>query len=164
MNQSLGKIMSISDSLMWKYYSILLVKEQSEISQMQESVASSNTNPMELKKQLAQKLIEKYWSKCDAISALKNFEAVFQKKDYSKIKEIALPKNTDNPIWIVDLLKILNSVKSSSDAKRLIENNAIEINGKKLNNFKEKISWKENLIIKVGKYKIFKIKNKPYID
>ena len=146
--QAFGKLMSISDDLMSRYFKLLLHK----------SDIDKNIHPMALKKQLAFEIVKKFWSEEEAQDAEKQFEAIFQKKDYSAADEIELPKNTQNPIWVVDLLKSLDLIKSSSDAKRLIESGAVKINDSVIDDFKAQIKWHSGDILKVGKHKIYKLK------
>lgn len=152
-----GKLMSMSDTLMWHYFQLLLGKTTTDISQMQERVAYGATHPMELKKTMAHDIVAKFWSKKEAAAAQKRFEDLFQKKDYSKAQQITLPRGTQNPLWIIDLLKALDAIKSSSEAKRLIEDKAIIIDGEPIEDFKASITWKPDMIIKVGKHRIYRL-------
>jgi tyrosyl-tRNA synthetase len=156
-HQAFGKLMSISDELMWRYFKLILKKTDEDILKMKDEVRADKIHPMDLKKQMAFEIIKKYWSEDDARVAKEQFEKLFQQKDYSVAQEINLSNDLDNPIWIVDLLKLLNAVKSSSDAKRLIESGAVKINDNAILDFKEQITWKSGDIIKCGKHKIFKI-------
>ncbi len=156
-SQAYGKLMSISDELMWRYFELLLRKDPKEISVWQASIAGGTMHPMELKKDMAHEIIATFWSKKEADKAQKQFEALFQKKDYSKAKETNLPKDTPNPIWIVDLLKNLDAIKSSSDARRLIQDGAVSIDDEKVTDFKAEINWKSGMVIKVGKHRIYKL-------
>ena len=156
-NQAYGKIMSISDKLMFHYYKLLLRKTNDEILIIQNDIAQNKINPMVLKKQLAHAIIAKYWSVIEADKAQETFEALFQKKDYSAAKEATLPKDTPNPIWIVDLLKLFGAIKTSSEAKRLISENAIKINEVIISDFASQINWATGMTIKVGKHRIYKI-------
>ena len=155
--QAFGKLMSISDKLMWRYFSVLLQKTQQELSSLQERVASGATHPMALKKEMAHEIIAKFWSPVNADSAQEQFEAVFQKKDYSQATPVTLPKNTTNPIWIVDFLKLLKAVETTSEAKRLIESNAVKIDDQIISDFKAHVSWKSSTNVKVGKHRIYHI-------
>ncbi len=152
-----GKLMSISDTLMWRYFELLLGISSGEISQMQERVASGNLHPMSLKKDMAHRIITKFWSAKEADAARETFEALFQKKDYSKAQEVVLPSDAANPIWVVDLLKTIGAIKSSSEAKRLIESSAILIDGDPIADFKASVQWKPGMVIKVGKHRIYRI-------
>ncbi len=155
--EAYGKLMSISDKLMWRYMELLLHKSTQEISSLQEKVASGNTHPMALKKQIAYEIVQKFWSENEAKKAQETFESLFEKKDYSKALEVTL-KDITNPCWIVYLLKACNAIKTSSEAKRLIEAGAVEIDGKKIADFKAEITWKPGMTIKVGKHRIYQIK------
>lgn len=156
--QAFGKLMSISDLLMWHYFEVLLGRSKQEITVMQERVASGNLHPMELKKDMAYEVLLRFWSEKDAIVARQSFEAVFQNHDYSKAQEIILPQGTSNPIWIVDLLKILGAIKTSSDAKRLIETKAVSLDEVAVADFKQEIAWKSGMTIKAGKHRIYRLK------
>src|SRR3989304_2401651 len=120
-DQAFGKLMSISDDLMWHYFEVLLGRTREELSQMQERVAGGTLHPMGLKKDMAHEIIIKFWSLDEAIQARATFEAVFQDKDYSKAQEVSLPTEFPNPVWIVELIKSLAGIQSSSEVRRLIE-------------------------------------------
>jgi tyrosyl-tRNA synthetase len=156
-SQAFGKLMSISDALMWRYYALLLDKESQEISSMQERVASGYLHPMLLKKEMAHDILVKFWSQDEADVAQQQFEAVFQKKDYSQATPVTIPITTPKKIWIVEFLKLLDAVKSSSEARRLIEAGAVKINDNTISDFKAEIEWQEGTTIKVGKHRIYKI-------
>ena len=157
-NQAFGKLMSMSDDLMWHYFALLLYKTDVEIKDMQEKIASGILHPMNLKKDMAQEIVARFWSVNDAATAREQFEALFQNKDYSQAEQVELPQNFENPVWIVELLKTLGAVKTSSDAKRLIESGSVHINDAAIADFKATVNWKSDDIIKVGKHRIYKIK------
>jgi tyrosyl-tRNA synthetase len=153
-----GKLMSISDSLMWRYMLLLLGTTQEQLSQLQERVASGATHPMALKKEMAYAIVSKFWSKDEAEGAQEQFEALFQRRDYTNAQEILIPDGTPTSLWVVDLLKLLGAVTTSSEAKRLIEAKAIKIDNAIITDFKANIEWKKGMIIKVGKHRIYQIK------
>ena len=157
-NEAFGKLMSISDDLMWRYFELLLNMPANELSQMQERIAAGNLHPMALKKQMAHDIIVKFWSVKEADDAQKQFESVFQKKDHTAAQEVVLPKGTNSPLWIVDLLKLLNVITSTSDGKRLIEQGAVSVDGKAIDDFKAEVILRDGMIVKAGKHKISKIK------
>lgn len=156
-DDAFGKLMSMSDLTMWPYFTLLLGISKIELSALEEKVAFGAIHPMELKKQMAHDIIAKFWSQEEAKSAQAKFEAIFQKKDYSQAEEIQFPTDFPNPAWIVDILKYINPLKTSSDVKRLIESHAISIDGKPVDNFKAEIQLKAGMIIKVGKHCIYKV-------
>jgi tyrosyl-tRNA synthetase len=156
--EAFGKLMSISDELMWRYMELLLHTSATDIAHFKQDIKSQKIHPMDVKKDMAQEIVAKFWSLDQAEQARKQFEAVFQKKDYSQATPISLHLQ-DNPVWIVELLKALGSVISSSEARRLIESGSVAIDGQVITNFKELVTYKPDMIIKIGKHKIYKIIN-----
>lgn len=156
-NQAFGKLMSIPDTLVWRYLELLLHTSSEEISSLQERIAYGSLHPMALKKSMAYDVIAKYWSKQAADKARSTFESLFQKRDYSKAQEVLLPADLPNPIWIVDFLKALAVVVHSSEAKRLIDAGAVLLDGVAVTDFKARIVWSDGMIVKAGKHKIYKI-------
>lgn len=154
-DQAYGKLMSISDVLMWRYYKLLLFKSDAEIAEMQRAVAAGTAHPMALKKEMAYDIIASIWSRTEADSAQQQFEALFQQKDYSHATPVSLPATTAPKLWIVELLKLLGAIKSSSEAKRLIESKAVSIDGMPVESFQQEVSWQKGMIIKVGKHRIY---------
>lgn len=153
-----GKLMSISDTLMWRYYHLLLQRSTQDIAHMQEQVAQNKVHPMDLKKAMAFAIIEQLWSPAQAQQAQNYFQSVFQDKDYANVQEITLDQTKKQElIWIVDLLKILQAVTSSSDAKRLITSGAVRIDDVVITDFQAQIPVRSGMIIKVGKHKLYKL-------
>jgi tyrosyl-tRNA synthetase len=125
---------------------------------MEERVAAGNLHPMELKKDMAYEVIMRFWSEEEAVQARRNFEEIFQKRDYSHAQEVDIAADAAQSLWIVDLLKLLGALETSSDAKRLIESKAVRINDDIVSDFKQVITWQSGMIVKVGKHRIYKIK------
>lgn len=155
--EAFGKLMSIPDQLMWHYFEILLNKLRSEISQMQERIAAGLLHPMLVKKEMAHEVISKFWSSEAADKAQATFEAVFQERDYSKAETVHVPASLPNPLWIVDLMRQVGGVQTSSEAKRLIESKAVEVDGTIITDFKAQVAWKKGTTLKIGKHRIVKI-------
>lgn len=153
-----GKLMSISDDLMWRYYLLLCAQTENEIARMKQGVTLGTLHPMTLKKEMAFSIIKRFWSPSEAEVAQQQFEALFQRHDYTAAREVLLPVTT-NPLWIVDLLKSLGALTTSSEAKRLIDAGAVEIDGTVINDFKAMITWQTGMVIRVGKHKIYKLKS-----
>jgi tyrosyl-tRNA synthetase len=157
-NQAFGKLMSMSDPLMWHYFEVLLNRTKRELSCMEERVAAGNLHPMELKKDMAYEIILRFWSEKEAVAAREQFEAIFQKHDYSQAQVVTLPHNLPNPIWIVELLKALGAITTSSEGKRLIESKSVRIDDVVVDDFKKEVMYQAGMVIKVGKHRIYKIK------
>lgn len=156
-DQAYGKLMSMSDTLMWHYFEVLLGRSKGEIASMQKRVADGTLHPMELKKDMAAEVIIKYWSADEAENARKQFDA-FQKKDYSAAaQEFPIPLDSVNPVWLVEVMKMMGAVKTSSEARRLIEANAVSIDSTVITDVKYMVELKPDMVIKVGKHRIYKI-------
>lgn len=156
-DQAYGKLMSISDTLMWRYYELLLHKLPAEIKSMQEGVKSGSLHPMDLKKQMAHDIIARFWSNSEAQQAQQIFEELFQKKDYSHAQEMQLPEYINTSVSVIELIKILGGAPSSSEARRLIEAGALSINGEKVTDIKALITVASGMLVKVGKHKFYRI-------
>lgn len=154
--QAYGKLMSISDELMWHYYHVLLYMSDADIKKAQEEIKAGKIHPMDLKKRMAHDIVARFWSPSEAEQAQKQFESLFQKKDYSQADEVLIDLSKE--IWIVDLLKELKALSSSSEAKRLIESGSIHVDNAVISDFKAMIKLQSGMIIKVGKHRIYKIK------
>lgn len=152
-----GKLMSISDVLMWRYAELLLGKSVAELAPLREQVAAGTLHPMKLKKDIAQDIVTRFWSAEAAVKAREQFEAVFQKQDYTKSTPVTLPAEFPNPVWIVQLLKDVAGITSTSEARRLIDAGAVAVNGEVVKDFKAEIAWQVGMTLKVGKHKIFKL-------
>jgi len=138
-----GKIMSIPDNLIKKYFENLT-----------EIQCPKDDNPYENKLLLAETVVGMYHGKKLAKEARKNFIQIFsEKKNPSEMPKIKIGKNE---IPILDLL-LLAGVKSKSEGQRLIKQNAVSLNNEIKNNFKEIIKIKGGEVLKIGKLKFFKI-------
>ncbi len=153
-----GKLMSISDELMWHYYEILLLTPLLTINSWKEKIDKRVCHPMDLKKEMARAIVAKFWSVSEAEAAQEQFEALFQKRDYSQGASIELPLATCNPIWIAELLKLVGAVPSSTQARRLIDEGAIKIDGITKSDPQEQIVWRVGMTVKVGKHRLYVLK------
>lgn len=153
-----GKLMSVPDSLVYKYFTLLLNRQAAEIETMKADVAQGTLHPMSLKKQMAHELVSTFWSRSEADQAQKQFEALFQQKDFSQATAAAVPDSfKQGDVWIVTLLQELKAVGSSSDAKRLIESGAVLIDEVAVREFKAHVRVVSGMVVKAGKHKIYKI-------
>lgn len=151
-----GKIMSIPDSLILKYFELSAFAEKEELSKIENDLKNPAINPMELKKELARRIVSIYHSEESAFKAQKAFESVFSRKEVPEDIQIAkYEKNSE--IWIVDLLRDNRLVDSGGEAKRLIEQGGVYIDGEKAKSHELKIKIEKTIIIKVGKRRFLKI-------
>ncbi len=152
-----GKLMSMSDTLMWRYYEVLLQMPVAEIAQLKADVAASKAHPMDLKKQLAFKIIARFWSEQEAQSAQQNFEQLFQKKDLSQAQEFVLPTSVPETLSIIELVKLLDPSLSNSEIRRLILASAISLDEQKCTDPKAIITLTAGLVVRVGKHRFYKL-------
>lgn len=152
-----GKLMSMSDTLMWRYYEVLLQMPVTEIAQLKANVAASKVHPMDLKKQLAFKIIARFWSEQEAHDAQQNFEQLFQKKDLSQAQEFILASTVPETLSIIELVKLLDPSLSNSEIRRLIVANAISLDEQKCVDPKAIINLTVGLVVRVGKHRFYKL-------
>lgn len=155
-----AKLMSISDSLMFHYAELLLSYSKEMIASLQERIAAGTLHPMEQKKEIAYEIVKKFWSKKEAQEAQKTFESTVQYKEFTHAQKIEVAHKENTEIWIVELLKLVSVIKTSSEAKRLIESNAVEIDGVLISDFSSKIMCKSGIKLRVGKHKFYVVEFK----
>ena len=150
-----GKIMSISDDLMWRYFSLLSFKSTDEINSYKEDV-KKGANPRDIKFLLAEEIVERFHNGLGKISK-DNFINRFQKGNISEdIDEIEL-KIDDKSELLTRILREVKLVKSTSDAMRMISQGAVKVEKKKILDPKFRIYKGTSSLVQVGKKKISKI-------
>lgn len=151
-----GKVMSLKDDLIIQYFTLATNMPLGDIEEVQHAL-NGGDNPMTWKKRLAHQIVMELHDSSLADGAQQDFEKKFQSND---LNTADVPTwNTTQAKWSpVDLLVATKLAASKSDAKRLIEQGAVEINGKAINYQLSTISLKNNDIIKVGKKRFVKIR------
>ena len=147
-----GKLMSISDELMWSYYTLLSFKPLAEIAKMKEEV-SSGRNPRDFKVALAQEIVTRFHDSSAAEKALEDFNHRAKGGVPDDIPEIAL---TGAPIGIGQLLKQANLVPSTSEAMRNVEQGGVKIDGATVSDKALKVEA-GTFVVQVGKRKFAKV-------
>ena len=155
-DEMFGKIMSISDDLMWRWFELLSFKPINAINKLKKEV-KSGMNPRDTKILLAEEIIERFHSKEDAENAKNTFLDRFQKG--AKPKDIeTFSISLDDDIAIGNLLKESGLVQSTSEAMRLVKQGAVKINDEKIDDPKLSIEKNQELLVQVGKRRFLKIK------
>lgn len=155
-NDMFGKIMSISDDLMWNYYELLSARSLKEINEFKAKVASGEANPRDIKVLLAKEIITRYHSKEEAESAYNDFVTRFSKNAIpDDIPEVTL-NLTDDGMMVANMLKEAGLVASTSDAMRMIKQNAVKCDGEVVTDSKLKVCASTK-VWQVGKRKFAKI-------
>ena len=150
-----GKLMSINDSMITKYYKLAVFAEKEKVSFIEEQLKDSSINPRDIKRDLAKDLVERYYDKDTALEAEKAFDQIFVKK--------SIPD--DMPIFffffdsnILDILLSEKLIASKAEGKRLIGQNAIKIDGEICSDIGYVVGRGcGELIVKIGKRRFLKI-------
>ena len=152
-----GKIMSISDQLMWRYYELLSFKSNDEILRLKES-ANSGANPRDIKISLAKELVERFHSAADADYAEQDFLTRFKRQEIPEEMDEYEFKVGDGMESVAQLLKAAGMVGSTSEGMRMIKQGAVKINGVKVDDVKQELDIGEASVYQVGKRKFARIK------
>ena len=149
-----GKVLSISDELMWRYYELLSEKSLAEIAQLKEDVASRTVHPKTAKENLALEITTRFYNEELATLAKEEFNSVFKaKKIPTEIPEFEM----ENGIWICQALLDAGLEPSTSQARRDIKQNAVSIDQEKISDDKLNLESGE-YILQVGKKRFAKVK------
>ncbi|HAD47264.1 MAG TPA: tyrosine--tRNA ligase [Idiomarina sp.] len=155
-NDMFGKVMSISDELMWRYFQLLSFRPLAEIEQFKADVANGK-NPRDIKVLLAKEIIERFHSKEAAEKAEQDFVQRFQKNAIpDDIPEVEVEAGPDG-IAIANALKAADLVKSTSDAMRMIKQSAVKRDGEKVDDTKLICTTEHSGVYQVGKRRFAKI-------
>ena len=152
-----GKIMSISDVLMWRYFELLSFLAEEEIKELKKS-QKEGSNPRDIKFLLAEEIVNRFHGEGSGNNAKKEFKSRFQKgNNPSDIKEISI-KLEEKSLNLAKVLKEAKMVSSTSEALRLIKQGGVRIEGEKILDSKHEINLNSSLLYQVGKRKFLKIK------
>ena len=156
-NDMFGKIMSVSDELMYRYYEVITEISQEEITKMKEDINNGILHPMEAKKRLGEEVVKIYHNEEEGKKARDWFENVFSKKNLDvDLPEIELDYKETG---VIDLLvKETGLLSSTSEARRLIEQGGFKINDEPVKDVKAAVNIQSGMIIRAGKKKIVKVK------
>jgi tyrosyl-tRNA synthetase len=155
-NDIYGKVLSASDELMFRYYDLLSDLSRDEIAALKADMESGALHPKEIKKQLARELTARFHSHDAALKAEENFEKVFRKGGLPD--DIAEKKiHAEGDIWLPQLLVDLEMVKSTSDGRRMIKQNAVSLDGEKVTDMKMNVAPQGEILVKVGKRRFCKV-------
>ena len=149
-----GKIMRVPDELIIKYFTLATNVSSNEIAEFEKRLKEGE-NPMILKKQLGKELIKIYHNEEEAEKAEQGFIAVFSKNELPD--DIELKKVGSSKMNIIDLIIENDMAKSKSEARRLIEQGGVKIDGEKITDTNLILDLKEEKLLQVGKRKFLKV-------
>ena len=157
-NDIYGKVLSASDDLMFRYFELLSDLTSDEIQELKDGLASGKLHPKAVKQQLARELTARFYDQETAIKAEENFERVFSQHELPEdMPEIEFSAETDE-IWLPKLLTDLELVKSNGEARRMIKQNAVSLNGEKISDDSHTVPATGEVLIKVGKRRFCKVR------
>jgi len=155
-----GKIMSISDDLMWKYWLLLSDRSQAEIEADQKRVADGKFHPMDAKKNLASSIVAEFHSADEAVAAQQEFERVFSARNLPQdIPELELETDADS-LLLAKVLVQAGLAPSNSEARRLITQGGVKVEGEAVRDIKVslKTGGAETILVQVGKRKFARLR------
>jgi tyrosyl-tRNA synthetase len=152
-----GKLMSISDELMLKYYELLSDITIEELRELKEGIDRGTVHPKAAKVNFAHEMVKRFHGAEEAIQAERNFERVFKNKEVPDDVETAVVKKDKDEIWIPQLLAGIGMLPSTSEGRRMIAQGGVSINGTKVTGENFSIADASELLIKVGKRRFKKV-------
>jgi tyrosyl-tRNA synthetase len=159
-NDMFGKVMSINDDLMWKYFDLLSALPLDQITALKDSVSKDNVNPRDIKLKLAKELVTRFYSGKIGEECTDNFINRFSNKQVTSDISTELIKKAENieNIDIMTLLtKELKTFDSTSEVRRLIKQGAVKINDNPVNAIDYKCPNNKEFLLKVGKKIAYKV-------
>jgi tyrosyl-tRNA synthetase len=150
-----GKLMSISDELMKKYYLLLSRRSAEEVDRIIQGLLSGSVHPMEAKKNLAQDITGYYHGETAAQDERNKFEARFTKKQIPD--DIQTVKRAAGTLALLDLFTELELIKTRSEGRRLIQQNAVKVNFESHSAETLNLEAGQELILKIGKLRMIKL-------
>jgi tyrosyl-tRNA synthetase len=152
-----GKLMSISDELMLKYYELLSDITLEELGVLKEDIRTGAVHPKQAKVNFAHEIVKRFHGTDAAVQAERNFEKVFRDREIPEDIEAVRVKKEKNDVWLPQLLAGIGMVSSTSEGKRMILQGAVSLDGSKVSSEDLSLGGVSELIIKVGKRKFKKV-------
>ena len=155
-NDIYGKLLSVSDTLMFRYFDLLSDLSGEEIQKLRNGMESGELHPKVIKQQLARELTARFWSAEEAERAEQNFDQVFKKGGLPDDLAEMTMQATD-PVWLPQLLVDAGLVTSTSEGRRMIKQNAVSVDGEKVVDMGAMIDPQGEVLLKVGKLRYCRV-------
>jgi tyrosyl-tRNA synthetase len=155
-----GKVMSVPDNLMVRYFELVTDVSLDEINKIKIGLENNDLHPRDVKKRLAREIVKLYHRQSAAITAEEEFEKVFKNKLYpEEIKELEIKKDIlkDGKRGIVNLVKDSEILGSTGEAIRMVRQGGVRVNGKKISDPHIDLTVKDGMIIKIGRLNFVKL-------
>jgi tyrosyl-tRNA synthetase len=157
-----GKIMSISDPLMFRYYELLTDITLAELEDWRKEIRGETLNPKNLKSKLAKMIVADFWGEVQAEKAAQEFELVFKQKEVPEELEVHVVDSVKispgtKQIHIVDVLEEI--LGSRGEGKRMIRQGGVSIDGNRLDDIEQRLDFakKTEFVLKIGKRRFYKV-------
>lgn len=153
-----GKTLSIPDSLIYNYFELATNLSNAQLNEIKQKLDDPKTNPRDIKRQLAKTLVAMYYSDEAAINAEEEFDRIFVNKGTpDELPEFNFGERQE--INILDLIILVNFAPSKGEAKRLVTQGGVTLEGEKIADFQNSVRLRDGMILKVGKRKFIKLIN-----
>ncbi len=156
-NDIYGKILSISDELMWRYYELLSDLANDEIASLKADVENGTVHPKAAKMQLAREITARFYGDDSALQAEAHFETVFKKHDVPDDIPEYICAWPEESIWLPKLLAEAGMVKGTGEGRRMISQNAVTLDGDKISDPDYNVPVQDEVLLKVGKRKFCRV-------
>ncbi len=155
-SQIYGRTLSIPDNLIYPYFELATDVSNEKLYEIKKSLEDSKTNPRDIKRELARTLVTMYHNKEAALQAEHEFDNIFINKGVpDEVEEFNIGDKKE--INIIDLIILVNFAPSKSEARRLVMQGGVSIDGEKIDDVQKNVSVKSGIILKVGKRKFIKL-------
>jgi len=155
-SQIFGRTLSIPDNLIYQYFELATNVSNQKLAEVKSQLSNGNTNPRDIKRELARTLVTMYHNQEVAEIAQQEFDNIFINKGLpDEIEEFNVGDKKD--INILDLIILVNFAPSKGEARRLLTQGGVSIDGEKISDVQSSISVKSGMILKVGKRKFIKL-------
>jgi tyrosyl-tRNA synthetase len=162
-----GKIMSVSDPLMFRYYELLTDVALSQIEQWRNEIRGEVLNPKDLKSNLAKIIVTDFWGEGEAEGAAQEFDKVFKKKEIPSDLEVRVVDSAKiSESGEADIIDVLEEILASrGEAKRMVRQGGIYIDGIRIDDIELKLAFsrKKEYVLKIGKHRFYKIVGKKEV-
>jgi tyrosyl-tRNA synthetase len=155
-----GKVMSISDDLMWRYHELLTDLTMSEIEQLKTASDAGEKNPRDIKVDLAKRIVTDFYSKSEADASEEDFVRRFRNKEIpEEMEERTLPSQHPNGWDLTHLIVAAGLAESKAEARRLIQQGGVSVDGQRQEIVNSQTIWKPGMqtILKVGKRRFVRV-------
>ncbi len=155
-SQIYGRTLSIPDNLIYTYFELATNVSKQKLNEIKSALSDGKTNPRDLKRELARTLVEMYYDRESAITAEKEFDNIFINKGLpDDLEEFSIGDKKE--MNILDLIVLVNFAPSKGEARRLVIQGGVSVDGEKISDIQKIISLQKGMILKVGKRKFIKL-------